>query len=393
VENLGGKGIVNLQGDKRGRSDLLALTSLRGVAALWVILFHLRHEIRTLPPAFSDLIRPFIGQGYLGVDLFFVLSGFVITYNYAGEFQRFDPGTYARFMIRRFARIYPTYLAALLLTVSALGILQASGRPLRFESRYDLPSFIQSVFMVQSWTFPIEKKWNVPDWSVSAEWLAYLLFPAALALLGRTRKAIFPVVTSGLLLLVNGFFFGFLVQRQSAMAFGLIRILFCFLVGLCLARSWQLGLRPKKRAGPFGLALPFFSAPLFYWARKGGLDPLALAPIVFACVIFLLAQEGQSHRGFSGPFFQWLGRISYALYLVHGILVSLARGLGLLDFMRSLSPALQLLVLCAHVSFMVGLAALVHRWVEEPCRVRILKWLARASEAGRSKRGLDGLPS
>jgi peptidoglycan/LPS O-acetylase OafA/YrhL len=367
---------------KEQRTELLALTSLRGLAAIWVLLFHLRHEIKTLPPLLADWIRPFIGQGYLGVDLFFVLSGFVIAYNYGERFRRFSPNAYARFLGKRFARIYPAHLFALLLCVAAFWLMHLSGRPIRFSGRYDLASLIQSILLIQGWTFPIAKKWNVPDWSVSTEWLAYILFPLLAFGVGHFRRIRGPLSTLFVVLGLNFLLFGVIVHRQSAMAFGLVRIACCFSLGVCLARAWELGLRPPKNGTRWGLLLLLASAPFFDGLRKTGFDPLALSPLIFLAVVFLLSGTRRKSGGFSGPTFLWLGHISYALYLVHGVILSTARGFGILDWLPTLAPSARIFLLLVEVLVMVALAHAVHRWVENPARVGMVSWLMKAASRG-----------
>ena len=143
------------------RDELDALTGLRGIAALWVLAYH----------------AGLSAAGYLGVDLFFVLSGFIIAYNYADARLAEDGRRYREFLWRRLARIYPAYLAALLLTLAAVAVLAPWEVSLRKSAHFTAEGFWASVFMVQAWTVPVPRVWNVPGWSVSAEWAAYLAFP------------------------------------------------------------------------------------------------------------------------------------------------------------------------------------------------------------------------
>jgi peptidoglycan/LPS O-acetylase OafA/YrhL len=90
-----------------------ALTGLRWFAALWVVLFHFGPTFQSVLPVWH-VIAPISNYGLFGVDTFFILSGFIITYNYLEKFPRFDLSQYRHFLALRLARIYPVYLFTLL---------------------------------------------------------------------------------------------------------------------------------------------------------------------------------------------------------------------------------------------------------------------------------------
>ena len=161
--------------------ELLALTSIRGIAAWWVVLFHLRLLlVPWLPRAAIGLLD----QGNLAVDLFFVLSGFVIALNY-GERLAADWRATGDFLFRRFARIYPLHLLIL------LGFAAYFGAAILFGSatieRQDPGYFLASLLLVQNWGVLHALKWNVPAWSISTETCAYLLFPILLRFAAPAR--------------------------------------------------------------------------------------------------------------------------------------------------------------------------------------------------------------
>src|SRR5882672_4558154 len=154
--------------------DIRALTSIRGIAAWWIVLHHFREYLPVLDNASTGYV---IGRGYLAVDLFFELSGFVIALNYGKFFRHFSMGEWFRFLGRRLARIYPLHILMLfifLLNPLVIGVL--ASRP-DFE-RYDPGYFVLSIFLMQNWGFKHLLAWNIPAWSISTEWMAYLLFPA-----------------------------------------------------------------------------------------------------------------------------------------------------------------------------------------------------------------------
>jgi peptidoglycan/LPS O-acetylase OafA/YrhL len=138
-------------------TEISALTSLRGVAALTVLIFHVIPDFR----------------GYLAVDLFFLLSGFVLTHVYRQIALTRE--SYFKFLKARLARIYPVHLMMLVVLLPML------------DTRPDFSSggLLSSLLLLQSPWHSI--CWNYASWSISAEWHAYLLFPI-LVMNYRTRS-------------------------------------------------------------------------------------------------------------------------------------------------------------------------------------------------------------
>lgn len=161
------------------RHPLPALTGLRFFLAVWVVVFHvipttLTLEIPWLPsaPAAVDCL---LRTGYVAVTIFFVLSGFVLAYNY--DLGRvWTQRERWRFAIARFSRIYPAYVAGLaaLVPVALYRIWQRIP-----AGEYSLSSGALSVLLIQSWFPERALSWNYPGWSLSAEAFFYALFPIA----------------------------------------------------------------------------------------------------------------------------------------------------------------------------------------------------------------------
>ena len=128
-----------------------ALTGVRGLAAVYVAAYHL---FAYAPDGF--LAKRFVGRGYLAVDLFFILSGFVLAMNYGRQFStEAERGAFGPFLLRRAARILPRYWFALGLKLAlTLLILRSS---MAGEVAVDLPTplgTIANVLLVQSWASP-----------------------------------------------------------------------------------------------------------------------------------------------------------------------------------------------------------------------------------------------
>ena len=166
---------------------LHSLTSLRYLAAAWVVVFHFSNYFpRTALYEFKGA-----RAGYLGVDFFFVLSGFILAHVYLAKIRdrRFD---YWGFIVRRVARVYPMHVATLLLTI----VLSLIGARLGWGFRvWDLGSWLHlpramvmrglfdQLVLIHAWGATPGLMFNLPSWSISAEWFAYLAFPALVLLL------------------------------------------------------------------------------------------------------------------------------------------------------------------------------------------------------------------
>jgi peptidoglycan/LPS O-acetylase OafA/YrhL len=143
-----------------------SLTGLRGIAAVYVLLYHYFEGQKMTNP-----ITTFLAHGYLSVDIFFVLSGFVMALNYGKIFRlKITISSFLWFLGRRLARVYPLYIAATLLACIVLRLI-----PIIFFTKSLWLLLVQNVLMIQNWSFGASL--DPPAWSISAEWAAYLLFP------------------------------------------------------------------------------------------------------------------------------------------------------------------------------------------------------------------------
>lgn len=151
-----------------------ALTSLRFPLALHVALYH---TVR--PFGRWGVFAPLMASGYSAVSFFFLLSGFILTYSHAAEYER-GLGSARRFWMARFARIYPVYL---------LGVLLAAyvDRNL-FAYSIERKALLASFVMVQSWSSRLVQNFYVPAWSLSCEAFFYLVFPFLLLRLRRSSR-------------------------------------------------------------------------------------------------------------------------------------------------------------------------------------------------------------
>jgi peptidoglycan/LPS O-acetylase OafA/YrhL len=183
------------------RRDSEALTGTRAVAATWVILFHLTHVDPSLV-ARDSLFRRAASVGYLGVDFFFILSGFIIAHQYMAIMEKPSRKTVLRYLLLRLARIYPVHLATMLAFAAAAVFAAAAGMRISADpARFSIGGAGLNILLIHAWGISDRLTWNIPSWSVSCEWFGYLGFPL-LARLGRrvrSTSAAWLVAVGGLL--------------------------------------------------------------------------------------------------------------------------------------------------------------------------------------------------
>ena len=216
------------------RRNLPSLTGLRGIAALWVLSYHAMLALQRLDSPLAIPVGVFGRAGYLGVDVFFVLSGFVIAYNY-GDDRKWTPATYGSFLWKRLARIYPVHLAG----IALFGLFLLSIPEGTKVVSHKLPGLIASLALVHAWSVPVQGTWNSVSWSVSLEWAAYLAFPAIALVAGQLRSTkVIVGVVAGLFLAL--FLVVTSVSFRGTMSYGVFRIAAEFISGVLLFRIWMM---------------------------------------------------------------------------------------------------------------------------------------------------------
>lgn len=349
-------------------ADLRALTTLRFFAALWVVVFS----------AWPNLAVGFtpntVAKGYLGVEIFFVLSGFILSHVYleaAGE-KRFS---YGGFLWARIARVYPLHLftlaAVMALGVAALAVgLSIDANVLSWKT---LPA---QLGMVHAWGFAGEAGWNHPSWSISAEWFAYLAFPlfAAVAWPMRTRPGLAVAGAAAFAVALYAAFeplAGFPLT-EATFRWGALRIVPCFALGCALYLVHRRG--PLPRPDLVALTCVGLIAVATSFALP---DPV----VVLLGGGLILALAGLPNRGpLASRTGVWLGEISYAVYMVcvpwKLLAINLAaRATGAED--KLLHPVVWLAVVLG----VIPAAAVAHHLVERPAR-NLLRRLADRRTAG-----------
>lgn len=365
------------------------LTGVRFFLALGVVLFHFQ-LYWTLPAESAGLLN----RARLGVDVFFILSGFILTHVYL---QGDEAPDYRRFLAARFARIYPAHLFILLAMLGLVLIAPLFGVGLE-PGRFNLADFAGTLLLVQAW-FPRETLalWNGPAWSLSAEWFAYLAFPAyaALALHLRARPWILIALAAMLFVALDAFYraqFGRVLPRAED-SLGILRIAPEFLYGIGL---YYLGQRwtPSRRLTV--MAASGTAVTLLGLMQIGADDRIIVAAAGPFILALALLAKARVRTFLSHPVALFAGEASFALYLVHIPILMVWRNAAQAvagspgDYRMGVGELSALLVLT------LAAAAAIHVFVERPgrrwLRERMAPQRADPVEARRSVHSDQGEP-
>lgn len=410
-----GSGIESVGGLARSSTarpaQIRALTGARIVAAVWVVLFHIRGNIASEFPALNRVVGPAIAHGELGVDLFFALSGFVLTLNYGEVMGRtLSRAATVRFYWARLARVWPVFFVTLLVAGLWHGVLLATGvgDPVPVRD-FSVTSFLRQSTLVVLWTEPGFDRltWDGPAWSVSAEALAYLAFPVVVLLMYRVARAFAgrAALLMGLVAaLPISIFVGAYGSAYGAW-FWLLRIVCGFLAGslACVAVSRaNRTSRLVRQANFASVAIPLAVLAAAYAASLSGhpdITPI-IAPVFTLFIASLAIADGPVARLLSTRAFVVGGAASYSVYMVHMLLIEpfwWAQGhLPALFAPGSWGSKLGFILL-PFVIVAVGYA--LWRWFEEPARHRMRRMSVQhiperpVSDEGVLAEDRDGLES
>ena len=342
--------------EKSGSRRFLLVDALRGCAALAVVVYHVWHRNigpdlnRTLPEPLESMLA----HGYLGVQVFFVLSGFVIAHSIFGA--RITPGYFGRFVLRRSVRLDPPYWASIALAIGMLSVTNV----LRHSGTLELPTLGDvAVHLVY-----LQEILGVPEivgvyWTLCYEvqfYLVFVLFQGLAQTLSRGTQpakanAAFALVFGGVWVLSLLIADGYLHSPQ----------------GLFIDRWFH-----------------FFAGVAAYWAFRGFIpawtlvvvlvgtvaagppgDPVRIAVTLTAALLYAASQGGQLWSLSGGRVLQLLGRVSYSLYLTHMLIGCRIARYGAERYPSMGLPAAVLLMVVSTIAA-VAFAQLMYWAVERP---------------------------
>lgn len=327
-----------------------ALTGVRAIALVSVMTLHV---LQYFPDAAPVMV--YAANGYLGVDLFFILSGFINAHVYFSDLTKPSFGGTARYLWRRLVRIYPVHVAVIAIVILRhVRVGNLSGLPWQ-----DLPN---ELLLIHAWQADSQLSWNAPSWSISAEWFAYLLCPLivpAVAVVRNARLAFaLAAVSLGVLYIVLDQTGTPINSWRGAPA--LLRVVAEFTCGIFLYRALTINEQKIFRYGDLlGLAGILFFVAGTWRGWRAEVFPFFLAMLVIGAA----TAQGPLGRLLSSPWVVWLGTISYSVYISHAVTFSLVMGRANLHGVTSTA----LIVTTSMIAAIMAGAALYYA-VERPAR-------------------------
>lgn len=346
-------------------NEVKGWTSLRAFAAVWIVLFHFIGGINLDIPVW-------IGVGTLAVDLFFVLSGFVIGYIYLQKVEN-TGFSYRIFLWKRFARLYPVFLA----TTIGYALLLVLDPKLDGHLHERLNGFyvLINAAMLQSVGILDQLTLNYPSWSISAEMFAYLLFPLmAMGILAWKKPTAGLLLALGSLIVFSSADYlifdglrdsgtpdGNVIRDEGINIFfkrtydvALLRVSFEFFLGLSFYHYLQKTGRTLLRR--FLSVVPTFLIVVLSFAS------LYLHISLISVVLFALLIASVFVRGVDcGRAVNYIGTISYSIYMGHALV-------QMQFYTLIYSPGFEVLRLIAGVGVAIGFGALLYHFIEQPFR-------------------------
>jgi len=375
-----------------------SLDGWRGICALLVCLFHLN----VVTKSWMQHV-PLIANGFIFVDFFFVLSGFVISVAYAPRIAQL--GDLGRLIARRFGRLWPlnTVVLAGWLAIEVLAWLEQPHLGLiREHDPFTGPNtpwaLLSHLLLLQSFGLHDQLTWNGPAWSIGAEFWTYVVFGLACLLSnGGRRWAAIVLAVLGLAVVSTCPHY-----MDATYDYGFFRCLYGFFLGHLVYRAHIRG-RARGSIGPRAATVLELSGVILVviFASVAGRDPISLAaPLVFAAVVYVFSFEaGTLSRALATALFRRIGACSYSIYMLQSLcLVLLIDAVGVIERLTGASLRIAVpsndgehlriwlgndfimaLFAIAFLALVVAAASVTHRVVEEPSRRRFNDWADRLS--------------
>jgi peptidoglycan/LPS O-acetylase OafA/YrhL len=368
--------------------QLSSLTPLRGVAALWVVIYHYCGTAQFFPNLDITPHSYLISKGYLAVDMFFVLSGFVMAHVYRRAFSEGVSEHYRGFLVARIARLYPLHVFILLLFVVTAaasqfltGLATGSFESMPLDGPRSLSAIIANILMLQGLAAS-QLSWNYPAWSISVEFIAYLAFPFALPAIARAPKVVRAVVAAFLfavLAWLAAFTKGDLDQWNGPIT--LVRCMPEFLLGTLLYFAY------RDYGERFWLSSDLTVLAIVAATLLGlhfGAPDLLIVSLFVALVLFAVSNTGAFAKLVNtGPLI-WLGEISYSLYLVHGLIqFAFTKGLAAcgIQHTAALSVGQSLALMMLMLALCIFCASATYSGIETVWRRHLRALLADEQDA------------
>ncbi len=300
-----------------------ALTSLRFVAAAYIVLLH---RWRDFLPSFSGARywNEFLSLGYIAVSFFFVLSGFVLAVVYLHG-ERAHSFKKSAFWQARIARIYPVFVLSLLLS-APFALLKQDTHSDTYHAVKAMFLTVTNFTFLSAWHPWLAGNWNRPSWSVSVEAFFYLIFPFIGAWVLRRMEFVLWIAAGAWLISLAGSLICLsVVPNMAGSPMRLEIFLFNpllrspeFIIGVCCGVVFlKRPLLIKQRSMWIGMLICLASLPLLVRLPWLMVSNGLLAPLFGVVILGLADSVGLAARFLSNRVLVLLGQASFSLYLLH----------------------------------------------------------------------------
>lgn len=342
-------------------NPLPALTGLRLIGAAWVVAFHFQPTLYEAWPQLR-LFEPIFSHGDFGVPLFFVLSGFIIWHNY-GSLSLLNVRTTAKFLWRRCARLWPVNLASAVLVIPVVwwGVINQNNFGAPKPEWYSKIGWLKSAFMVQEiGRADLVFAWNQPSWSLTAEMVAYVVFPIVVVVVFATGvvRSRHKWVWAALALLI-----AYLVENKEWLfpSRWLVELFLMFAAGVLLRIASDSAKQMAVFASIVQIAAPLAIVVVCYVHRAE-----FLVVLLGAWVWSLAGSTGPGVWFFSLRWLQTAGLSSYSLYMLHWVLFGY--GYIFLHYLPVVRSSFLQLFVIAMLLLVAAAAWATWRFFETPAR-------------------------
>lgn len=340
-----------------------SLDVLRFLAAGFILLFHYG---LTAPVALGSLI-PVLKQGWLATDFFLILSGYVLSRAY-GDRLATAAMRPERFMVRRFARLWPSHMIVLLVFAAFVLICEAIGLPPGHADHYSISAFFAQAFLVHGWGLINGPVWNVPTWTLSALLVCYVLYGLYAPLLHNRSRWL--IAATAIAILAGAEFIAQTVAQSPLVdlpyRWALLRAIPLFLLGNLIER----GTRDIRVTSPgFWACLATCLSCVVLMEQfprtlvNDAIVLIALAALIAVSGAVTFRETQVTNR---------LGRASFSLFLTHSLVGAVWFGLtAKLNSYVSLAPALQWGLWAGGVALALITAFLFDALIDKPLSARV----------------------
>lgn len=300
---------------------ITSLTPLRGIAALLVVLFHydIWLMLRGFPRLISTKATSIITNGYLAVDFFFILSGFVICHVYGKKLENRTKTSVKNYLWARFSRLYPLHVFIMSLfviqTIALYYTFPEYAKSKWLWSR-SLPDFFIHLFFLQTSGIIDRPVWNVGSWSIAAEWWTYIFAIVIIPMLNKSKRFSYIIFS---ILAITGYVLITIQNPKFALdefyALGTLRCVFGFTIGIVVYQPYKYLVHKHTIWSKDWMFFVILGSAIL--VLHFSLYDVIIIPLFVALILCASLNKGLPNKLLNTKPLIFIGNISYSIYLIH----------------------------------------------------------------------------